>query len=382
MNSIKCIKCRACHKEIDDTPFCPWCGASQAPVAKSSRARGNGQGTVYKLPNGKWRAEVTLGWNGRKRVVKTKSGFLRKKDALDYIPTLKSEPVDVDTKITFKGIYDLWSVAHYEKISKSTADGYRKAFEYCSPIHYYVFSKIKTADLQKVVDESVYIKDGKKIETGRRTKADIQSLYCNLYKYALENDYCTKDYSKFVNLPPKEKSKKDAFTDLEIAKLWKDYNSGNDFTGYILIMIYTGMRYGEISKIKKENIYLEERYMIGGIKTQAGIDRVIPIAQCILPIVQKFFDAGKKKILEMDDKVFYNQFYAVLEKCSIRKLNPHCCRHTFATLMASSGIQPAIITETMGHEDYQTTLNYTHIPLSDKLNAVDSLEVVTSSSKK
>jgi len=331
----------------------------------NTRTRGNGQGTVFKMQNGKWRAEITLGWDGNKRIVKTKSGFLRKRDALAAMPELRNTPIDVNTKITFKGLYDLWSGPHFEKVTKSTSDGYKSAYGHCGSLHYKQFTALKTADLQQAIDDC---------PLSRRSKADIKSLMTNLYKYAIENDYCNKNYAEYIKLAPKGKSKKEAFTDIEVKKLWDDYRSGNEFTGYILLMIYTGMRFGELARITKANIHIEDKYMVGGIKTAAGIDRVLPISDRILPIVQKFYQAGNKKILEMHEKVFYNTFYVTLDRLEIRKLNPHCCRHTFATLMANAGVQPAIITETAGHEDYSTTLQYTHIPLEEKLKAVNSLK--------
>ena len=75
----------------------------------------------------------------------------------------------------------------------------------------------------------------------------------------------------------------------------------------------------------------------------------------------------------MHEKVFYNSYYVALVRAGVRRLNPHCCRHTFATLRAQAGIQPAVITETAGHEGYSTTMGYTHIQLSEKLKAVNSL---------
>jgi integrase len=149
--------------------------------------------------------------------------------------------------------------------------------------------------------------------------------------------------------------------------LWKDYNSGNDFTGYILIMIYTGMRYGELNKIKKENINLKEKYMIGGIKTEAGIDRQIPICNKIFPIVESLYNQANKKILEMHEKVFYNAYYATLERAGIRRLPPHCCRHTAATALANADIPPAVIIAILGHK------NYTHIKIDEMLSAVNKV---------
>lgn len=338
----------------------------------SKRTRGNGQGTVFKR-GPSWTAQITLwtvGLDGqKKRRYKTKGGFKLKRDALNYINELRN--VDApDTSITFNALYAAWSKQHFVKISKDAIYGYQAAYAKCKNIYFKPFVELKAADLQNVVDNA-RSKDGK--ELSRRSKADIKSLLNNMYNYALMNDYCEKNYAKFIELPKKPKSKKDAFTKLEISKLWSDYNAGNDFTGYILIMIYTGMRYGEISTIKKDNIHLKERYMIGGIKTDAGIDREIPISQKIFPIVQKFYARNSKKLLEIHEKVFYNSYYVVLERLSIRRLNPHCCRHTFFTLMADAEIQPAVITETGGHEDYSTTMQYTHIKLEKKLEAVNKL---------
>ena len=193
-----------------------------------------------------------------------------------------------------------------------------------------------------------------------------------VYKYAMENDYVVKNYAQFIKLPPLPKSTRDAFNAVEIESLWYDYHTGHDFTGYILILIYTVMRLGELQQLKKENIDLSERVMIGGIKTEAGIDRRIVIANKILPIVTEFYNR-QKKLLEMQEKDFYAEYYAALERASARKLTPHCCRHTFATLMAESGAQPAIIKTIAGHEKYETTLHYTHLSLESLLTAIDQI---------
>lgn len=337
-----------------------------------ARMRGNGQGTAFK--RGKtWTAQITL-WtvdeNGnKKRSYRTKGGFKLKKEAVAYIEEMRGNSAPLPN-ITFNALYLLWSKEHYQKISKDAENGYKAAYAKCGDLYFRAFATMKTADLQAVVDNAKTL-DGKPLS--RRSMADIKSLFNNLYNFALKNDYCQKNYAEFVDLPKKPKSKKDAFTTEEIQIFWDAYDSGVDFVGYILIMIYTGMRFGEINTIKRENIHLSDRYMIGGIKTDAGIDREIPISDRIFPIVQKLYDRNSKKLLEMHEKVFYNQYYTVIEQLGIRRLNPHCCRHTFFTLMADADVQPAVITETGGHEDYSTTMQYTHIKLDKKLEAVNKL---------
>ena len=346
----------------------------------NTRKRGNGEGSVYKLPNGKWRAAITVGWDvtvdaeGKKhkrRVVKTKSGFKYRRDAIAALQQMIQAP-EARQNVTFKEMYDKWSASHFDKIAQDTVNGYKVAFKRCETLWYRQFDRLKTENLQKVVDDC---------QMSRRTKEDIKILLVLMYKYAIQNDYVDKNYAEFVKLPKKEKPMRDAFTEQEIDKLWKDHEAGNEFTGYILLMIYTGMRYGELAKLEKGNVKLSERYMIGGIKTTAGIDREIPIAECIYPIVEAFYHATDKKLLTMHEKVFYNSFHVTLDRLGIRPLNPHCCRHTFATLMAKANVAPAIITATAGHESYEMTLAYTHIHVDDRLKAVNAIYAPSSSSE-
>lgn len=343
------------------------------PKEQKGKSRGNGEGTAFKRGN-TWTAQVTL-WTScedgtKRRSYKTKGGFKLKRDALAYIQELKHGKPH-DTGVTFKALYDAWSNEHYPRISKDGENGYRAAYAKCGDIYARQFVGLKTADLQSIVDNALSLKGD---PLSSRAKADIKSLFNNMYKYAMQNDYVEKNYAEYVVLPKKQKPKKDAFTQPEIDKLFKDYQDGNSFTGYMLIMIYTGTRFGELYKIKKSDIHLDKHYMIGGIKTDAGINRQIPICDKILPIVERFYCENNKKLLEIHEKVFYNNFYVTLERLNIRRLEPHCCRHTTATALANANVAPAVIIAILGHEDYSTTLkNYTHIKLDEMIKAINQI---------
>lgn len=59
------------------------------------------------------------------------------------------------------------------------------------------------------------------------------------------------------------------------------------------------------------------------------------------------------------------KYYPALEAVGVRKLNPHCCRHTFATLMDKAGASRKATQELMGHADYKTTASYTHVDIEE-----------------
>ncbi len=355
-----CVKCK---KEIDDNSlYCKYCGTKQTKLKKATKSRGNGTGSVFRLPSGKYRVAVTLGYIDGQRIQKTKSGFKTKKEALEYIPLLKAS--SKENKIQFCKLFEIWKDSHYLTIGKSKQNSYNTAYKRCKDLYLMNVDEIRLADMQKIVDNC---------PGAYYPKQDIKVLLNNVLRYGVINLYCNVNYAEFIKLPPLEKSKKTAFTQDEIIKIWDAYNNGTDFAKYILIMIYTGMRYGEISQIKKENINLAERYMIGGIKTDAGKNRQIMIPDKIFPIVEKIYFSSGTKLVEMNSEHFYSSFHACLKEAGTRPLTPHCCRHTFSTLMAEAGIQPAIIKEAAGHANYSTTLGYTHIPIKAKLEAVNKI---------
>jgi len=339
----------------------------------NKKVRANGQGTVFKLSSGKWRVEKTIYTNGVKVKRITKSGFKLKRDALDYLNKLNAGAIRLTASATFKEIYDLWSVPHYAKIANDTSNGYKAAYKRCENIWYRQFSSLKASDLQEIVDAC---------PLSRRTKADIKLMLSMLYKFALQNDYCDKDYAQFIKLPPKGKPKHDAFTKAERDVLWKDYNSGNKFTGEILFLIYCGLRFGEYAKTERAKMYLDKRYFISGIKTPAGIDRTIPIADCIYNITDELYNkTDKKYLLTVPEKTWYTLYHATLQRLGIRDLDTHCCRHTAATALAEADVQPAIILAILGHENYSMTLNYTHISLDEMLSAVNKQYIPSSNAK-
>ena len=108
------MRCRSCRKEIPEgAVYCQHCGVKQS-VARLPKSRGNGQGSAYKLPNGKWRAAVLVGYRtdveGKiHRKVRCKDGFKTKREALEYIPLLRARQ-ERPKSVTLKELYDRWEV--------------------------------------------------------------------------------------------------------------------------------------------------------------------------------------------------------------------------------------------------------------------------------
>lgn len=117
-----------------------------------TKKRGNGQGSVYKMKNGKWRAEWTIGYKmDGSRISKRKGGFSTKKDAMKFLESEKSQPSY--ESINIQEVYKIISV-DIEKLSKDKQRAYDIAYRRIRPIWFRNISDIRIPDLQHIVDET------------------------------------------------------------------------------------------------------------------------------------------------------------------------------------------------------------------------------------
>ena len=365
--------CRKCAKEIaDGSVFCNWCGTKQE-IRKTPKKRGNKTGSVYQIKPGVWQAAVTVAiWhdaNDKLHIKRKTRNFSRKSDAMMALPELMKQagaspaPKDIT-------LHDLWEVyirsKEYSALSKSQADKMGYAWKRWKD---YEFRGIRT---MTVAD----IEDGIEAQTTSYYPArDMKVCLSHLYDIAIKREIAQQRKTEYADIPwDTPKAKRECWTQEEVDALWKDYREGNSFTAYILIMCYAGLRYGELSTIPLGNIDIKKSVMHWGIKTEAGIDRDIPIHPRIRPLIEEIIPKRKARLLEMNEDNFYDQYWEAIARAGLRELPPHTCRHFFFSRMTAAGVQGGIIAEVGGHANYLTTLkNYVRIPFEDKLKAVSEI---------
>lgn len=361
--------CPKCHKELPDgAAWCCWCGAKLV-ATRRAKVRSNGEGSVYQYGTaGKWRAEINIFRDGV-RYHKIKSGFKTKRDALQALPEMRELVLNGQEFAQDATLQELWEMICAQtlpKLSKDKASHYRTAWTALEPLKNAKIRNLRYAHLQPIVDAR---------EGGYYPKRDIKALLGKMYTLALKYEYADKDYSKLLDLPPISASTRTALTEDEVQRIWQDYDAGHEFSRYWLIMAYTGMRTGEMLTILKANTHLAEQYCTGGIKTDAGKARQIIFPDKIMPLVREAYRSGTKRLCEVDEKTFYAEWHDMAQRVGLQPdMTPYCLRHTTATLLAVEKVAPAIIKEVLGHTDYAVTLGYTHIPLEEKLDAMNKLK--------
>ena len=338
---------------------------------------GNGLGSIIYLGNSRkncYGIRVTVGWTKDGKQIRKYIGYADSKTEAEKIRSkylLEPNNVSFDT-ITFEELYEKW-LEDEKKLQEKAEKGEnvkalsKKGLSRYTGVHknYYKklynrkFNSITNYDIQAIVDSCT---------AGYYTKSDIKGLFKKMNDY-LESKKSTN--TKYINIGVEEKSDMHKpFTDEEIKILWE--NSNYEYAEPILIQIYAGLRPSELLSIK--DIHLEEKYMIGGIKTEAGIDRTIPIHDKIIPLVEKWLSSGK---LNISYPTYYKHFKKTIETLGIDKEHkPHDCRHTTATLLDRYHANEICVKLILGHEiDDITKGTYTHKTNRELIDTINLISV-------
>lgn len=381
------MNCRKCNKEIPaESVFCMYCGVNQTPPQHKPKKRGNGQGSVYKLPNGKYRAEVRTYQNGIKRTC-TRSTFRTKTEALAFIETLKQKNID---SISFASAYNAMMETKTH-LSADTLNCYRAGFKWLTPIHHVDLADLTVIQLQECMDQC---------DKGRRTKENIRTLVGLVYKWAIPryNKIRNINLGEFLTIPEKSaESKKEAFTAEQLDAI-KNRIGLTPYADYVYIQCYLGFRPQAFLQLTVADYNAVDFAFVGGIKTDAGKGRTVTISPKILPYVQKLIDEADNIVFcrkqgryvgtAMDKKEYALKFYKVLEDAGIENpldengrhiYTPHTCRHTFATMLKRvqevDGISIPDVDKLalIGHSDVEHLQYYQSVEINDLKRITDAL---------
>lgn len=365
---MNCLKCKTLID--DDSIYCKYCGKKQIKTEKSKELKKpNGYGSVIKLSGRRrnpWAVRVTDTIIDGKQIYRYLSYHETKKEALDALAKEQICPTSPKAHITLKELFKEWKETKaYKDLSKNTKYNYDAAYLHLSPLQNKIFADIRTSHIENLI--SGLNKDG--VPLSHSSKNKVKTLCGLLYKYATQNDICNKNYASFVKLDKVERKEKEVFSNSEIQTLFKNDSIENVDT--ILILLYTGMRINEMLNLTKFNIDLENNTITGGLKTDAGKNRIIPIHPKIKKYIRNRYEKATDKLFYKNDNEaltdnYYRKYiyYPILEALNIEKKTIHCTRHTTATLLTENGADTNAIKQILGHSNYAFTADtYTHVDI-------------------
>lgn len=314
------ILCPECELQVSDKALsCPHCGYPMHPNIRNKRTRKsrkkrlrlpNGFGQISEIKNqnlrNPFRVMVTVGktTTGKPicKLLKPKAYFPTYNDAYTALVEYNKNPYDLSPAITVKELYEKWFDSYSQKLSsKSSIRTITSAWAYCSSIYDMRAMDIRARHIKNCMENGFVVDSkGEKRYPTANTKGRIKSLFNLMLDYALEYEIVDKNYSRTFNISndivkETEQVKRGhiAFTDEELQILWKHVNT-NQYVDVILIQCYSGWRPQELGLLLLENVDLKEWTFTGGMKTDAGTNRTVPIHSKIRSLVESKYKEAKE----------------------------------------------------------------------------------------
>lgn len=347
----------------------------------------NGYGSVTKLSGNRrkpYLARVTLGWTINQETGKAVQNrvpigtFKTKKEALQALAEYGANPYDIqNNNMTLADLYQKWTAAYFPTLeSESSSRTITSAWKYCHAIYDMRVKDLRARHIKGVMEDGYIISDrgknaGQKVPASPGTKARIKSMFNLMLDYALEYELVDKNYARTFDLSNDIIKEKEAatrghinFTDQEMEILWDNLGKIR-FVDWILIQCYMGWRPQELAILEIENVDLKNWTITGGMKTDAGKYRTVPIHTRIRELVRKNYnqavELGSNRLFNDPEAVkggmkitydkYAGRFVKVMTALNLRgDHRPHDPRTTFVTMAKKAGVDEYVVKRLAGHK--------------------------------
>ena len=229
-----------------------------------------------------------------------------------------------------------------------------------------------------------------------KTVRNIHQMIGSAYNLAMEQKLVSKNPTQGCALPKVEHKEMKTLTADQLSAFFREARDSGVFALYY-IDLTTGLRRGELLGLKWSDltddtltinraVFVEHNRpcVQEHLAKTAGSLRTIPLLPELsyrlhaLPQTSLYVFGTRNGTL-MNPRNFsrdYDRFFQLLREVEpdVRKLSPHCCRHTFATLSLATGANLRTVQQLLGHTNIQTTARYTHPDLLVMKQAVADLK--------
>ena len=408
----KCINKR-CNRELqDDFIFCPYCGKNQTNSKPKVRRRTKGTGSIYIRKDNKSKPYAAASSVTGKQVYL--GAFATKREAENALKDYEYNPVN-GFNMTLEQLHDKWvKTKAYKKLGDSVKSNYASAYIKLKPLYKRKFRDLRTSDYQYIVDYydnphhevgaggklKYLLPNGKgtykvtntpKICEGLGYSAlhKVKCLLTTLYTFAMKEDIINKDYATFIELPEQEETTATRFTEVQL-ELIRQSVGKVPYMDYIYIMCYVNFRVSEFLELTPGKYKVTDsgiHYFVGGKKTDAGKDRIVPVHPKIQNLIQTCIAHNGETIFcrthegsEFGKAMNKDYFLKYCFRPAMQAIGlgdeytPHSCRRTFSTRMSAAGAREEDIIALMGHTDYKVDIDHYIIQEVDTLyNAIKLL---------
>ncbi len=273
--------------------------------------------------------------------------------------------------------YETWAKERKPKSIQTDFYDYRKHIE--PNFSYMRLDQISPFDVEKFI---VKMKKGKSARgkpysatTINHQIALLSRLYSIASKWGLYDGF---DPCKKITKPKINNQVTEFLTAEELTRLlnvldeWQNRMSAS----FISFLLYTGLRRGELFKLKWQHIDLARQKIV--LRDPKGFkDQILPLSQKALQVLQKipkehnteFIFYGRAGKQRTDFRGPWNRIKKAAELPANFRL--HGLRHHFASSLVSAGVDLYTVSKLLTHKDIATTQRYAHLADQTLRDAVD-----------
>ena len=260
------------------------------------------------------------------------------------------------------------------KFGLSNANQMRTAYNQCQILYDKIYRELRVSDFKSCINAPT-VKPS--------TKVEMTKLFKHMDRYAFGEEIIDKKFSEDLSYTIAPASVRTPFTYEEIQFLWNiksDEFAIQFVRDFLLLSIYTGCRAEELLFIYTKNIYLDKGYFVTGLKTEAGMNREVPIHPRIKHIIEKYYNKDNEFLfISVTGRRMcyssYMQYYTkkfIVTYPNLKGKTAHCGRHSLETELQKLNVKQTIINAIIGHKNGNVPDDvYNHISLEEKIEAMN-----------
>ncbi len=373
-----------------------------ATKSKRRARRGRGEGSVYRRPDGRWCAMISVGYGADgKRKRRTVYGKTKKavQDELTRVQSSKLTGTLVDpSRKTVAEYLGKW----LDDVARMTVRA-TTFYNYKAIVKNHINPRIGGVGLQKLtpVHVQALYSEMERDGIGPNPRRLAHAVLHRALKQALKWGLVVRNVCDAVEPPRVPKSEITPLDTSEVGRLLAAAD-GDRLEALYWLAIGSGLRIGELFGLQWSDIDLSAG-TVSVRRTLTEIDGKLALAEPksaksrrLVVIGSKVIDklSGHRKAtvaagLAGSEHVFTNQhggplrrshfhadeFKPLLKRAGLRMVRFHDLRHTHATQLLSQGVHMKVVQERLGHSQISLTMDtYSHVMPSMQIDAAAKMD--------
>lgn len=362
-----------------------------------------GEGSIFRLKSGRWRAQVSAGPRGhrtyRTRTVPTKG------EARVALDELRDEQHD-GMRLSKRSLGDFlrWWLDEVARpsVSPNTARGYDDVIAHMQPIAGLPLREVMAEDLEGVFNRMTVRRGRVATPASPKTVRNAQIVMRRALGQAAERGLVRRNVALQVPLRRVPERETEALTAARAREILAAVAGDRYEAAFALAFI--GLREGEVLGLGWDDVDLTAataniRWQLVGsgpaakraqLKTKAS-RAVVPLPPFVVErlVAHREAQRAERPVASLDGGLVFTtprglavngswltkHFQALLAAAGLPRMRLHDLRHGAATLVIAAGAHPRVAQELLRHTRSAMTMEvYTHISSEQKREAVDLLE--------